>query len=149
MTKQDPSIGEFMTLQPQTIEVRVTVADALALMGQAHIRHLPVMQGSRLVGVVSERELGLASAIESIDPHQLLVFDVCSQEPYVVSPETPLRHVVQAMAKRHLGSALITDSGRLVGIFTTVDACRILGEILDSPSSDQSLEIIRLMRMSL
>lgn len=149
MVTQDPAIAEFMTLQPQVVEAGVCAADALATMTRSGIRHLPVVQAGRLIGVVSERELNLTVGMESIDPSRVLVMDVCSLNPYIVSPETPLREVVQTMAKRHIGSALVSDEGRLVGIFTTVDACRVLSTWIERSTQEQCADSIRLMRMSL
>jgi acetoin utilization protein AcuB len=53
-------------------------------------------------------------------------------DPYQVAPETPINEVANTMAKERLGSAVVVKNGRVVGIFTTVDACRCLAEVLET-----------------
>ncbi len=149
MTIQEPLIRDFMTLQPQTIQGKESVETAAAMMSKSGIRHLPVMKDGTLAGILSEREVNLASGMESIDPKQVLVIDVCSEKPYIVLPETPLREVVDTMAKRHLGSAIVMEYGKLLGIFTTVDACRALHDLLEDTFHSMSLESIRSFRLFL
>lgn len=67
-----------------------------------------------------------------MDPAWLPVGQVCHRDPYVVDPQTRLRAVVHTMAVKHIGSAIVIDNGKLVGIFTTVDACRILSSMIEA-----------------
>ena len=60
----------------------------------------------------------------------LRVRDLYMADPYIVSIDEPLDKVLLTMAERHIGSAIVTKAGKLVGIFTSVDACRIFGEYL-------------------
>lgn len=55
-----------------------------------------------------------------------------TREPYVVAPDTALDDVVRAMASRKFGSAVVADHGKVVGIFTTVDACAAFAELLQT-----------------
>lgn len=128
--RTEPTIQKFMTLQPQSIESRESVVTAQKLMKRFGIRHLPVTTDGILVGILSERELNLAIGMEVLDHEQLPVIDVCSEKPYIAYPETPLREVVTVMAREHLGSAIVMENAKLTGIFTTVDACRVLGSLL-------------------
>jgi CBS domain-containing protein len=91
----------------------------------------------RLVGIVTDRDLKRA-----LDPDlglpsrdELFVRDVYLPDPYVVDTSTPLDHVLAGMSERHVGSALVTKHGRLAGIFTATDACRLYGEHLRELSS--------------
>lgn len=142
----EPLVREFMTQQPQTIEGKENVEAARKLMTLFGIRHLPVTTNGVVSGMLSERELDLAMGIESIDAKQLLVIDVCSEKPYIVSPDTPLREVVGAMAREHLGSAIIMEDEKLEGIFTTVDACRVLHDLIVKTAEEASLEKLRDLR---
>jgi CBS-domain-containing membrane protein len=121
-----------MTPLPLSIGVEARVLEARELMAEHDIRHLPVTDDGRLVGVVTQRDIGLV-----LDPELDLPFDeelrvrsVCILEAYVVAPDTPLDEVVDEMARRRIGSALVARNGRLLGIFTVTDACRILAETL-------------------
>jgi acetoin utilization protein AcuB len=53
-----------------------------------------------------------------------------TEQPYTVSPEAPLDEVVETMAANKYGSAVIMQNQKVVGIFTTVDACEALCQLL-------------------
>jgi len=137
-----------MTQQPQSIESRESVVVAQELMKRFGIRHLPVTTDGIVVGILSERELNLAIGIESLDHEQLPVIDVCSEKPYIAYPETPLREVVTIMAREHLGSAIVMENAKLTGIFTTVDACRVLGDLLAETFIEKNMKDLKRFRRS-
>jgi len=72
----------------------------------------------------------LGPELDYPNPRELTVEDAYISDAYVVDINAPVADVVLDMAKRHVGAALVTGHGRLAGIFTTTDACRILGEWL-------------------
>ena len=144
--KNAPVIQDFMTQQPQSIGFGESLEKAGDMMSKYGIRHLPVTKDGSLVGILSERELNIACGLESIDPKHLLVVDVCSEKPYVVTPDTPLWQVARVMADKCYGSALVVEDGKLTGIFTTVDACRALYEILEENASEQKDKRTRKIR---
>lgn len=125
-TKVIPRIGQFMTPLPHTIEFDQPLARAHELMRKHHIRHLPVMQHGKLLGLVSIRDLHLIETLRDVDPNEVPVEDAMAEEPYTVSPDEPLDAVAAIMADQKLGSAVVVDGGQVQGIFTTVDALRAL-----------------------
>ncbi len=141
--KHEPLIRDYMTQQPVSIEAGDGVEKARQLMKRLGVRHLPVMESGVLVGILSERELNLAYGLEVTDPGRFLVIDVCSQNPYVVTPDTPLRVVANIMAREHFGSMIVAEYGRPVGIFTTSDACAVLDDALTALVSGKGVEGIR------
>jgi acetoin utilization protein AcuB len=125
-----PSVQQYMSAVPVTIGIDQTMSTAHQLMREHRIRHLPVLAGGRLAGVVSDRDLHLVETLRDVDPDKVAVEDALSPDPYTVAPETPLDEVVQTMADRKLGSALVVRGTRVVGIFTTVDALHALAALL-------------------
>lgn len=127
-----PAVEAAMTPLPRSIGIDARVLEARELMTEHDIRHLPVTDGGRLVGVVTERDIGLVLDPELDLPfhEELRVRSVCILDAYVVEPDTPLDEVAAAMARRRIGSALVARDGRLLGIFTATDACRLLAETL-------------------
>lgn len=124
-------ISDYMTPTPVTVGQEQSLAHAAEVMKQHRIRHLPVLHGGQLVGVLTERDVALLSAQEHVDPHKLTAEDAMSPTTYAVRAETPLREVVAHLAEHRLGSAVIVDQADHVhGIFTTVDAMQMLAEIL-------------------
>jgi CBS domain-containing protein len=123
-----PSIRSVMTPFPYCVEAGDSVLVARTLMVRHGVRHLPVKDEGRLVGVLTDRDLKRA-----IDPDlglppkdELFVRDVAVLDAYTVDTSEPLDHVLEEMINRHMGSVLVTSHGRLAGIFTMTDACRIL-----------------------
>ena len=127
----EPLIQQYMTVQPQSIESSEKLQKARDLMTRFGIRHLPVTCGGKVIGILSERDINLTYGLEAIEKTQYLVMDVCREEPYAVGPEEPLRLVVQEMANMRYGSVIVMKDEKLAGIFTTVDACRALNQIIE------------------
>jgi acetoin utilization protein AcuB len=140
MTMQGiPPIKAVMTPFPYSIERSASIIAARDMMLRHAIRHLPVMDEGKLVGMVSDRDIRLIlDPGIGVVPEGKCVGDICTAEVYVVELTDPLDRVLTNMAQRHIGSALVVKHGKLAGIFTVTDACRLFGELLCSlfPSPD-------------
>jgi acetoin utilization protein AcuB len=130
MTKPIPTLAKYMTTHVHTIGAEQTLAHAHATLRELGVRHLPVLRGGQLVGMLTERDLALVETLKDVDPQLILVEDAMSQGVYSVSPAAKLDEVVSEMAEHKYGSAVVLDNGKVVGIFTTVDVCRALSELL-------------------
>jgi acetoin utilization protein AcuB len=124
------TVRAYMTESPMTVGPQVSLAEAHTIMREREVRHLPVMQGGRLIGMVTARDLALVEALADFDPKEISVDEAMSEDVYAVSPDAPLRMVTAEMADRKLGSAVIVEAGRVVGVFTVTDACRALTQML-------------------
>ncbi len=124
------TVRHFMTAAPHTIGTDQTLTTAHALMRDHKIRHLPVLSDGKLVGVVTARDLQMIEGLPGVDPDEVTVEDAMSSDPYAVAPDTSLEWVAAEMAVHKYGSAVVIDRGQVVGVFTTVDALRALGELL-------------------
>ena len=125
-----PVVESYMTASPHSIGADQTLSTARVLMNKHKIRHLPVMRAGKLIGLVSSRDLDFVEAVAGVDPAKVTVEDAMSQEPYCVPLGTPLDEVAIEMARRRYGSAIVVEGEKLRGVFTTVDALRVLGETL-------------------
>lgn len=130
MTKPIPTIQKFMTTSPHSIGKDQTLARAHEVLREHHIRHLPVLEAGQLIGMLTHRDLALVEALADVDAKLVTVADAMSTEVYSVSPDARLDEVVLEMAEKKYGSAVVVQNHKVVGIFTTVDACRALGELL-------------------
>ncbi len=126
-----PRIDAFMTRSPTVVDRTTTMARALHIMQEHGIRHLPIVEGERLVGCVSERDLKLVENMRAVDSAMCIVGDFILGPPYSVAPDAPLRDVCLAMADKKYGSAIVTEGERVVGVFTTSDALRAVASLLD------------------
>jgi acetoin utilization protein AcuB len=131
MSKVIPPVSKYMTTTPVSIDVDATLAEAATLMKKHSIRHLPVVSEGKLLGILTDRDVKFVETFWDVDPDLVTVYRTMTDDPYQVAPATPLDEVASAMAKERLGSAVIVEDGRVVGVFTTVDACRCLAELLE------------------
>jgi acetoin utilization protein AcuB len=134
-------VGERMTALPLTARWNAKVVDAVRLVREARIRHLPVLDGSgRLVGIETDRDLRqnifdtriqqrlgkqLADAQED-----LTVRDIMTWAVITVRPETEIRDAARLMHQRKIGALPVVSNGRLVGILTETDVIRAFAEVL-------------------
>jgi len=122
------SVSAYMTPGPHTIGREQSLAAAKQLMHTTHVRHLPVLHGGQLVGVVSERDLDVVGALPG--SRQLSVEDAMVPDVYTISEDAPLASVAADMARLKVGSAVVLKGNDVVGVFTAVDGLRALAELL-------------------
>jgi acetoin utilization protein AcuB len=127
-----PSVKLVMTPFPYYVEVSDPVLRVEELMDEHGIRHVPVQEHGRLVGIVTHRDLRrlVHPALPRKQKERIRVRQVCVFDPYVVDVDRPLDEVAAEMAERHLGSVLVVKDEKLVGIFSVTDACRVIAELL-------------------
>ncbi|HEX9102204.1 MAG TPA: CBS domain-containing protein [Polyangia bacterium] len=124
------TLRSFMTHAPHTVGAAQTLATARELMRRHHIRHLPVLDAGQLVGILSERDLLLVAGLPGVELERVAVSEAMTPDPRCISPDSSLEWVAAEMAQARLGSIVIVEGERVVGIFTTVDALRALGSLL-------------------
>jgi acetoin utilization protein AcuB len=127
-----PTVGVAMTPFPYAVGPDASVLEVEQLMEEHRIRHIPVQEDGRVLGIVSERDLHhlVHAALPKGDKSRLRVRHLLLPDPYAVEMSAPLDEVVAEMAARHIGSAIVLRHGRLAGVFSAVDACRLLAEFL-------------------
>jgi acetoin utilization protein AcuB len=128
--KPGTTIRAYMTPAPHTVGFEQTLEEAHQIMRTHRIRHLPVLHGGKLVGVVSQRDLALIESLPGVEAKEVPIEDAMTTDVYVVSPRAPIRVVASEMADRKLGSAVVVDGERVVGMFTVTDACRALARLV-------------------
>jgi acetoin utilization protein AcuB len=132
MSKPIPTIQKYMTTTPHSIGSEQTIAKAASVMSLHQIRHLPVLHGGQLLGILTDRDIKLIESFRDVDGTKITVEEAMTERPYTVAPETPLDQVVQTMAEKKYGSAVVVQNHKVVGIFTTVDACQALADLLQT-----------------
>ncbi len=120
------TVQEYMSVAPVVVSGDRSLAEAHRLMRDRNIRHLPVVEHGRLVGVVSQRDLYLLETVKGVDPGVETVREAMAPEPYAVPLDAPLDAVAATMAEKKYGCAVVVDRGSVIGLFTTVDALRAL-----------------------
>ncbi len=132
--KKMPKVGLVMTSFPYFVEADDTAAKIERMMSDHDIRHLPVQDKGEIVGMISERDLHhfVKPDASQEEKARVTARDLMVGDPYVVAFNTPLNEVVSGMANRHIGSAIVVRRGKLAGVLTAIDVCRLLAEYLEA-----------------
>jgi acetoin utilization protein AcuB len=132
--KKMPVVGAVMTSFPYFVEVDDTATKMERIMDEHGIRHLPVQEKGKVIGIVSERDLHhyVKREAAQAEKNTIKARHVMIPHPYVVPFRAPLNEVVFEMARRRIGSVIVQRQGKLAGILSAIDVCRILGEYLES-----------------
>lgn len=144
MIQHPPSLASSMTPFPYSIALDASLDDADKLMKEHGIHHLPVTENHDVVGIITQRDMMAALARRKARGRntKLSVSDIYVPEVFLVDLGEPLKNVLQTMADRHIGSAVVTRQGRLAGVFTSADACRcfaeFIGEVFPDPGDDRA-----------
>ncbi len=122
MTSAVQYIRDFMTAAPVTISPDLLIPDATERMYTFGIRHLPVVENGVLIGVISDRDTALAPNLFERDASQIKIRQAMRRNPFLCQASDRVIEVVGAMIRKKIGSAIVLDGDRVVGVFTTIDA---------------------------
>ncbi len=119
-------VGRWMATQLVTVRPGDSIADARDRLGAHHIRHLPVVEGKRLLGIVSEQDLRVAEAAGQPRP-EMVVADVMTSSVITVGPDSTVEQAAMLMADNKIRSLpVINAEDELVGIITESDIINVL-----------------------
>lgn len=131
-------VREIMMGSPVTLKPDDTLDLANDIISLGRIRHIPVVDDGRLVGLLSERDLvgaaaskifGLKQKNKSVLLKSVLIKDVMKKRIVTVKPETPIKETAKLMAEKKIGCVPVVSDGTLVGLVTTTDILRYVEEI--------------------
>ena len=136
-----------MTREVAVLSPETRAAEALALCRESRIRHLPVLEEGRLVGIVSDRDLrsaapalgepGRAEALA-----KLRVSEVMTREVVSARPDDPIEEVANAMRERKIGCLPVLEDDALVGIITSSDVMEALVFLVGAHEPGSRLEVV-------
>jgi acetoin utilization protein AcuB len=146
MQEASMTAGALMTTYPVTVTPQATIAEALDLMRDLDIRHLPVVDGGALVGMLSDRDLaylnvGALLTDQGADAlrRELAtpVIKVMRSDVICVEPETELSDVVGLLLEHKIGAIPVIrpDTQAVVGIVSYIDVLRAVQDLLEDEES--------------
>src|SRR5918995_2329813 len=130
-------IREVMTSNPRTVEADKPVAEAAKLMRDEDVGLAPVVEGDRLVGTLTDRDIAIRVVAEGKDPASTPVREVASTEVVTVSPEQDLDEATRLMAQHQVRRVpVVEEDGRLVGMLAQADIAQaghdqLTGEVVE------------------
>jgi acetoin utilization protein AcuB len=132
-------VGDYMTKDPISVGEDTSMSEAAVLLRQHHVRHLPVVEGNVLVGIVTDRDIrkaspSLLSGVDRSKFEEVLantpISRIMTREPFTVHADTDLREVVQLLVDKNVGSVPVVNGNELIGLFTEVHALKVLVSVL-------------------
>jgi len=119
------TILELMSSNPHSIEVGSRVTDAAKIMRDEDVGLVPVVQGGRLVGTVTDRDITIRVVAEEKDPKSTKVEEIASMELVTVDPQQDLDEALRLMAQHQVRRLpVVEEDGRLVGVVAQADVAR-------------------------
>ena len=148
-------VRDVMTSPAVVIPPATTLEDAYRVMYEKQIRHLLVVEQTHLVGVITDRDLRLATSALTLAPHLpgCRVSDVMCRDPLTADPSDPIEDAAFRMRERKIGCLPVMEDGAVAGIITGIDLLDALLRMtgVDKPSGrleirlpDQPGELARL-----
>ena len=139
-------VRDSMTREVVTVGPETTAAEALALCRENRIRHLPVLEGGRLVGIISDRDLrsatpalGDPARVEALG--HIRVSDEMARNVATVHTEDPIEDAATAMYERKIGCLPVVAGDGLVGILTSSDVLRAFVRLVRAHEPGSRLEV--------
>ena len=138
---QRPTINQVMTRGPATVVPNDPIRAAIEQMRERHCRRLPVIEGGKLVGIVSDRDLRRATNSPFVlrerwyDEFMLdhITVRACmTSNPTTITPHTPIVEAAKLMRDRKIGGLPVVEGERLVGIVTETDLLNYLIQTLEA-----------------
>lgn len=128
-------VASWMSSPVHTVTPATTAAEAAALLRRHRIHHLPVMEGDRVVGVVTDRDLRSAA-------DEVRVSAIMSRPVVVVSPRTAIDKAARLLFERKIGCLPVIEDGRLIGILTQTDAVSALVDVVRLHVGGRATEVV-------
>lgn len=116
-----PQIRDVMTSNPVTAEPSMSVVDAARRMIEEEVGPLPVVDGERLVAMVTDRDLIARVVAEGRDPQSVTVEDIASRELVTGQPDQDVDEARQLLAEHQLDRLAVVERDRLVGVISEAD----------------------------
>jgi CBS domain-containing protein len=117
-------VRALMTTQPVTVEPGATLGEVSTLMKQEDCGSIPVVEGGRLVGIVTDRDIVIRGVAAGTDPKTQRVNTVMSADPVTIGPDADVSEAEQIMADRQIRRLPVIENGSLVGIIVTAQIAR-------------------------
>jgi len=144
-------VERWMKANPITVGPQYSFRHAMNLIRQRGIRHLPVVEGGRLVGIVTDRDVRQASpsAATSLEVHELhyllekiKIRDIMTSEVVTAMPEMPIEAAARLMLTHRIGSLPVLRGMALVGIITETDILSAFVEVMGIQAEQTRLELV-------
>lgn len=140
-------VREWMSTDPVTVSVDDTVSEARRMLDTEGVRHLPVMDDTQLVGIISDRDVAIRQAAlrQAVRRHEVAslldderpVEAVMSADVHTVDVDTPIAEAARTLVSRRINALPVMEDGQLAGIITSTDCLLATLDALAEPTTSQ------------
>lgn len=144
-------VGDVMQSKLITINPQTTLPQAMRLAAERRIRHLPVVEGGELVGIVSDRDLkqAMASPATSLEAHELnyllnrlTVAEIMTRTVITIGPMFPVEEAARLMVQEKISALPVMDAAHLIGIVTETDLLELLVRAMGAGTASTRLAVL-------
>ena len=119
------TVREAMTSNPKSVQTGAAVVEAARIMRDEDVGVVPIVDGQRLVAVITDRDITIRVVAEARDPQTTTVDEVASKDLATVDPQQELDEALRLMAQHQVRRIpVVEEDGRLVGILAQADVAR-------------------------
>jgi CBS domain-containing protein len=119
------SIKDVMTSDPCSIDAGKSVAYAAKMMRDEDVGLAPVVEGDKLIGMLTDRDIAIRVVAEGRNPDEVKVSEVASKQVVTIDPQQDLDEALRIMAKHQVRRLpVVEEDGRLVGVVAQADVAR-------------------------
>jgi len=119
------SVQDLMTSNPKTIGIESAVVEAAKIMRDENVGIVPIVEGERLVGTITDRDIAIKVVAEGSDVYSTTAGQVASRDLVTVDPQQDLDEALRLMAQHQVRRLpVVEEDGRLVGILAQADVAR-------------------------
>jgi CBS domain-containing protein len=119
------SIKDVMTSNPCTVDAGQSVAYAAKMMQEEDVGLAPIVEGDKLIGMLTDRDIAIRVVAEGRNPDQVKVADVASKQVVTIDPQQDLQEALRIMGKHQVRRlAVVEEDGKLVGVVAQADIAR-------------------------
>lgn len=117
-------IREIMTENPKTCGPQDSVIDAAKLMAREDVGPIPIVEGEKLVGIVTDRDIVVRIVAEGRDAQSTTIGEIASSDVATVSPDDDLDRALEVMGSKQIRRLPVVEGQRLIGIVAQADVAR-------------------------
>jgi CBS domain-containing protein len=117
-------VADVMTQRPRAVAPQTNLTEVAQLMESDDVGAVPLVEGDRLVGIVTDRDIVVRAIAKGKDPTGMPASDISSRELVTVHPDDDLSDALELMAQHQVRRIAVTDDERLVGVVSQADVAR-------------------------
>jgi len=120
------SIGDLMTSNPCSIDADKPVSYAAKMLRDEDVGVAPIVEGDKLIGMLTDRDIAIRVVAEGKDPEQTTVRDIASKDVVTIDPQQDLDEALRLMAQHQVRRLpVVEEDGKLVGVVAQADIARV------------------------